>query len=236
MNSVCSENEIPLTGARWAAKAEAYGSLIAEHLSPDTVWLDAGCGSRLLEADMDLLENWLVGHCKKIVGMDVSVSSHRNIKELVEGSLYKLPFEDASFDLITCNMVIEHLENPENAFSEVARCLRPNGAFVANTPNLMNYGVLANAVATRIMPEKLRLRMVHGSDGRAPDDIFPVQYKANTMRRLVQLLRASGLQIHKAIHLEQQRPFFRKTGPLEKLFMKATPFSGLLVCAHRQSA
>ena len=34
--------EIPLSGARWAAKSEAYASLISEHLSADTAWLDAG--------------------------------------------------------------------------------------------------------------------------------------------------------------------------------------------------
>jgi len=134
--------QIPLSGAQWATKSEAYASLISEHLSPHTVWLDAGCGSRLLEDDMDPVENWLASHCKTIVGMDVSVTSNRNIKSLVQGSLYDLPFADNSLDLITCRMVVEHLAQPRHAFAESARCLRPGGAIVVITPNLLNYGIL----------------------------------------------------------------------------------------------
>src|SRR5437660_9277446 len=128
--------QIPLSGAQWAAKSEAYASLISEYLSPHTVWLDAGCGSRLLENDMDPLEDWLVSHCRTIVGMDVSVTSNRNIQALVQGSLYDLPFADNSLDLITCRMVVEHLAQPRQAFAEAARCLRPGGAIVVVTPNL----------------------------------------------------------------------------------------------------
>ncbi len=230
----CREAEIPLTGEEWAARSEAYAALISEHLSPHTVWLDAGCGLRLLEDDMEKLEDWLSTHCRRIVGMDVSVTSHLSIATLVRGSLYELPFAGGSLDLVTCNMVIEHLDRPAVAFAEVTRCLRPGGALIVNTPNLLNYGILGNAVATRLLPENLRLRLVRTSDNREPEDIFRVQYKANTMSKLVELLNASGLQVDKAIRLPQRVPFFRKTERLERLLMKLTPFSGLLVCAHKQ--
>ncbi len=225
--------QIPLSGAQWAAKSEAYASLISEHLSADTVWLDAGCGSRLLEADMEPLEDWLASHCKTIVGMDVSVTSHRNIKSLVQGSLYDLPFGDNSFDLITCRMVVEHLARPRHAFAECARCLRPGGAIVAITPNLLNYAIFGNSVATKVLPEKLRRRIVHASDSRADEDIFPVDYKANTMPRLIQSLNTCGLQVHERFGLRQQRPYWRKHPSLEKILMKLTPIYVLLVCAHK---
>jgi SAM-dependent methyltransferase len=225
--------QVPLSGAQWAAKSEAYASLISEHLSPDTVWLDAGCGSRLLEADMDPLENWLSDHCKTIVGIDASVTSNRNIKSLVQGSLYDLPFANNSLDLITYRMVVEHLDQPRYAFAEAARCLRPGGAIVVITPNLMNYGVLGNAVATKLLPNKLRLSIVHASDSRADEDIFPVRYHANTMPRLVQSLNASGLQAHETVGLLQQGPYWRKHPSLEKVLMMLTPINVLLVCAHK---
>jgi SAM-dependent methyltransferase len=228
--------EIPLSGEKWAANSEAYAALISEHLGPETIWLDAGCGWRLLEDDMDPLEDWLVDHRRVVIGMDYSVTSHRNITRLVEGSLYALPFANSSLDLVTCNMVVEHLDHPARAFAEVARCLRWGGALVIKTPNLLNYGIVANAVASRIMPEKWRLGLVRSSDGRQPEDVFPVRYKANTMHILVRLLNAAGLQIHKAIALHQQRPFFLKTEKLEGFLMRLTPFSGLLVCAHKRIA
>lgn len=225
--------QIPLTGAKWAAKTEAYAALISEHLLPDTVWLDAGCGSRLLEDDMDPLEDWLADHCRFIVGMDLAVTSHRNIKPLLCGSLYQLPFPDNSLDLVTCRMVVEHLDRPDEAFAEVARCLHPGGAFVLITPNLLNYGIFGNAVATKVLPDKLRLRLVHATDSRAEKDIFPVRYKANTMRRLVYLLSRSGLQVHKEIRLRQHKAYWRKHPSLERPLMWLTPIYGLLVCAHK---
>jgi SAM-dependent methyltransferase len=228
--------EIPVCGAKWAAKSEAYAALVAEHLSPRTVWLDAGCGRRLLEDDLEPLEDWLAGQCGRIVGMDYGVTTHRNIRVLVGGSLYAMPFADSSLDLVTCNMVVEHLDEPARAFAEVARCLSPGGAFVINTPNLLNYGMIGNAIASRVMPEEWRLRLVQGTDGRARKDFFPVRYKANTMGGLIRLLKESGFQIHQALALPQQRPFSRRTERLERLLMKLTPISGLLVCAHKRSA
>jgi SAM-dependent methyltransferase len=234
MNLVRFDTEIPLSGADWAAKSETYAALISEHLAAHTVWLDAGCGWRLLENDMEPLENWLVDHCRMIVGMDFSATTHRNIDLLVQGSLYALPFADDSLDLVTCNMVVEHLNEPAAAFAEITRCLTPGGAVIVNTPNLSNYGVMGNAVASKLMPERWRLRLVRRSDDRELKDFFPVRYKANTMYCLGHLLQASGLQIHKAIALPQKRPFFRATEKLEKVLMKLTPMSGLLVCAHKR--
>ena len=182
---------------------------------------------------MEPLEDWLVAHCGLIVGMDCSAATHRNISLLVRGSVYALPFADSKLDLVTCNMVVEHLDNPVGAFAEMARCLSPNGALIINTPNLLNYGVMGNAVASSVMPEKWRLRLVQGSDDRKTEDHFPVRYKANTMQRLTRLLNASGLQVHKAIALPQQQPFFRKTKNLDRFLMKLTPISGLLICAHK---
>jgi len=223
----------PLCGARWAARAETYAALISEHLSPQAVWLDAGCGWRLLEDDLDQLEDWLVDHCRLILGLDVSLAAHRNVRLLVAGSLYALPFADGTFDLVTCNMVVEHLESPARAFAEIFRCLKPGGALIVHTPNLLNYGILGNALASRLIPEKWRLRLVHGTDNRKPEDFFPVRYKANTMNSLSRLLHASGFEIHRRIGLPQQRPFFRKTVKPEKILMKLTPIGSLLTCAHK---
>ena len=49
-----------------------------------------------------------------------------------------LPYPNASFDLVTCTEVIEHLEHFRFAIREIARVLRPGGIFVASTPNVLN--------------------------------------------------------------------------------------------------
>jgi SAM-dependent methyltransferase len=233
MNLLSHTSSIPLTGAKWALKSEAYASLIAEHLAPHTAWLDAGCGSRLLENDMDPVEGWLASQCKSLFGMDVAVTSHRNIKSLLQGSLYQLPFLDSSLDLITCRMMVEHLDRPQFAFAEVARWLRPGGACIVMTPNLGNYGVFGNDIATKLLPDKVRLRIVHATDSRSDEDIFPVRYKANTMNCLTGLLTAAGLQVHERIGIRQHGPYFRKYSLLEQVLIKLTPVYVLLVCAHK---
>ncbi len=48
-----------------------------------------------------------------------------------------LPFPDASFDLVVCNAVIEHLHGiHRHVFSDAARVLAPGGHFVFTTPNV----------------------------------------------------------------------------------------------------
>lgn len=223
----------PFNGEAWAARSEAYAQLIVDHLTSQSVWLDAGCGWRLLEDHMDPLEDWLVHHCRHVIGLDVAVSSHRNIRLLGRGSLYNLPFADGSFDLVTCNMVAEHLDDPARAFAEIARCLAANGVVIIKTPNLLNYGVMGNAIASKLMPEQWRLALIYGSDGRRPEDFFPVRYKANTLRSLGRLFSSAGLQIHKSVALRQERPYSQRAASVEKILMKLTPFSSLLVCAHK---
>jgi SAM-dependent methyltransferase len=224
---------IPLTGEKWAALSEAYAILIAEHLKPESRWLDAGTGSRILEKDLDILENWLVRQSGTTIGMDVRLTQHLSIRTLVCGSIYDLPFADGSFDLVTCNMVMEHLGEPEKSMVEIARVLVPGGALIINTPNLWNYGVLANAILSKVLPEQWRLGLVRASDSRELEDIFPVRYRANTLRRLGTLFAGSGLKIHRVTVLPQQRSFFRKTAPVEKVLMTMTPGVRLLVCAHK---
>lgn len=46
----------------------------------------------------------------------------------------RLPFDDASLDLVICNHVLEHVTHPDKALSEISRCLRAGGMVIAQTP------------------------------------------------------------------------------------------------------
>jgi SAM-dependent methyltransferase len=46
-----------------------------------------------------------------------------------------LPFEDASFDLVWCSEVIEHLQEPARALAELKRVTKPGGTLLLTTPN-----------------------------------------------------------------------------------------------------
>ncbi|WP_181969811.1 methyltransferase domain-containing protein [Paraburkholderia sp. DHOC27] len=45
-----------------------------------------------------------------------------------------LDFPNGRFDLIICNHVLEHVDDPERALAEFRRCLAPDGHLVAQTP------------------------------------------------------------------------------------------------------
>lgn len=59
----------------------------------------------------------------------------RGVKaSLVQGSVYELPYPDARFDLVVSFSVFEHLHEYAKGLAEVARVLRPGGAFLLGMP------------------------------------------------------------------------------------------------------
>jgi len=97
--------------------------------------LDAGCGSgRLFTYDVR-------GRASLIVGVDLSsdVAQNPNIDWPLRASLTALPFASETFDLIICKHVLEHLAEPEPAFRELARVLRPQGRLLVLTPHRFHY-------------------------------------------------------------------------------------------------
>ena len=71
-----------------------------------------------------------------------------------------LPFDDASFDLVYANFVVEHLQHPERTFAEWRRVLRPGGRLVLLTSNRAN-PLLA-------VPGRCPNRCASSSSGAAP--------------------------------------------------------------------
>jgi len=45
-----------------------------------------------------------------------------------------LPFGDEAFDVVLCEQILEHLDDPAAAVAEIARVLRPGGLLVAGVP------------------------------------------------------------------------------------------------------
>lgn len=91
--------------------------------------LNAGCGERDISG-------WLesVG-ATELTSYDIASS----LPGAVIGSLEAMPFDDARFDTILCNAVLEHVEHAEAVVGELARVLRPGGHAVLAVPFLQPY-------------------------------------------------------------------------------------------------
>jgi ubiquinone/menaquinone biosynthesis C-methylase UbiE len=157
-------------------------------------WLDLGCGHQLLSAWRDDAEREIVGSCGFVVGTDYDMDSlqrHRSIRLRCRSDARALPFGDASFDLVTANMVVEHLDDPGTQFREIARVLRPGGTFLFHTPNARSYIV---GIA-RLLPERLKKTLVWILERRAEEDVFPTFYRANTPEAIAAWAATSGFVV-----------------------------------------
>jgi SAM-dependent methyltransferase len=144
--------------------------------------LDAGSGTGTWVLDR------FAARVRLLVGADIEPPLQRSQAAPVLTDLAALPFASASFDLVLCYNVIEHLADPACTFTEFARVLAPGGALIFKTPN-----VTAPITAlSRLTPVSLR-RRVKGGLGVGAEHVFATYYRCNTPSDLHSALSAAGL-------------------------------------------
>jgi SAM-dependent methyltransferase len=105
---------------------------IVSPLGADSL-LDAGCGEgETIERLDELLP-------PRVAAVDLSpeavafTAARLPRVEVARESVYELPFEDASFDLVLCLEVLEHLDRPDAALAELGRV--SGAAVVVSVPH-----------------------------------------------------------------------------------------------------
>ena len=69
-------------------------------------------------------------------------SSHKNL--LMKQGI--IPLKTHSIDIIICDWVFEHIENPSPFFKEVDRILKKGGTLCARTPHKFNFASIASQI------------------------------------------------------------------------------------------
>ncbi|MGH7341314.1 MAG: class I SAM-dependent methyltransferase [Candidatus Rokuibacteriota bacterium] len=154
-------------------------------------WLDAGCGRRSLPEWRTDEFRGLRARGIVLVGCDADLAAlaERQDPGLVCGAtLDDLPYRDASFDFVSANMVFEHLANPPAVVRELARVTRPGGRILVHTVNGLHY----LSWVARCTPHRFHQWIVERVERRAGKDVYPTQYRANTVRRLQRLFEGNG--------------------------------------------
>jgi SAM-dependent methyltransferase len=199
---------------------ELFRERVLARLAPAARLLDLGAGAgRLPQMNFR-------GRAAFVAGYDVdpAVRANPHLDEAHVGDGEKLPFADASFDLVVSDNVFEHVARPETLFAEVARVLRPGGWFLLKTPNRWHYVTLL-ARATPFWFHRLvgRLR------GRPAEHTFPTLYRANSPGRVRALAAGAGLAVESIEMIEGRPEYLRIAAPayllgwLYERIVNATP-------------
>ena len=88
--------------------------------------LDVGCGTKpyqsLFKVDEYIGLEYDTPHCRRL-----GIAEY-----FYEGNSF--PFENASFDSILCNQVLEHVFNPDEFLTEIHRVMKPSGKLLLTVP------------------------------------------------------------------------------------------------------
>lgn len=126
---VFPENEPVLEPFLRKLRLQKVFNIIKKHDNPSV--LDIGCGK-----DAKLLIE-IAPHISSGVGIDFKAPQLKGYSNIIT-TMYlgkKLPFADASFDIVTMLAVLEHLEYPDEMIKEIRRVLKPNGCLVGTVPS-----------------------------------------------------------------------------------------------------
>lgn len=177
----------------------AFGRLMLRELAllPNTKCLDLGCGTgfpllELAQMHDDTchftgIDPWQAGLAR--AQEKLAVYALKNVA-LIELSGDRLPLPDTHFDLITANLVLNNLEQPEITLAECARVAKPGARFAATT-NLNGhmrefYTVFADV-----------LREMKQDD--ALEHLRLSEIRRGTLASHVQSLEQAGFQVHKTV-------------------------------------
>lgn len=207
---------------------DSYEEALRGMITTRTLWLDVGCGHQVLPEWRFNAERELVSLASYVAGIDMDSTSsakHRTIRNIRVGDIQTLPFSDNSFNLITANMVVEHLADPCLAFAEIRRVLIPGGLFLFHTPNVNGYIAMVN----KYIPNGIRKLAVRLLEGRNSEDVYPTYYRCNTEKTIIETAGVTGLQVQWIHHIPTSAAFARilPMAIVELLWIRATMHDSL---------
>ncbi len=204
----------------------AYKDLLEATIQPGCRWLDIGCGESLFA---DWIRNsieaqrQLIARCEVAHGCDpVDDRPHKAGLQKYVGDCSSLPYADGFFNLVTANMVVEHVVDPLSFAKEVHRVLAVGGKFIFHTPNLFYPPILIASM----LPAKVVRLVAHILDGRPDEDIFPTYYRMNTRKAISSLPGFQALDVQ----CVQTGPLFKKVPIVnfaESLFIEGAQYPWL---------
>jgi 2-polyprenyl-3-methyl-5-hydroxy-6-metoxy-1,4-benzoquinol methylase len=110
--------------------------------------LELGCSSGYLAKPLRERGNTIVG---VELDADAARAAEEWCEQVIVGDLetMTLPLEPASFDVLLCGDVVEHLRDPVGTLAGARPLLKPDGRLVLSTPNIANWAMRLSLLAGR---------------------------------------------------------------------------------------
>jgi SAM-dependent methyltransferase len=181
---------------------EVFRRILVEKINADSCCLDYGAG-RGYVAQMNFK-----GVAKFVAGIDpdeaVLGNPHLDEAKLLDLRDSIIPYEDNSFDVVFSDNVLEHVRDPVVVFREIARVLKPGGAYLAKTPNRWHYVSLL----ARLTPEWFH-EFYNRLRGRSAHDTFPTVYRCNSRAAVIKYAQQAGLEVKRVVFIEGRPEYLR---------------------------
>jgi SAM-dependent methyltransferase len=190
-----------------------YGRALQRYVSPGIRWLDVGCGYQILPdwAMPPAEQERLARSVAFLAGADVDerIKDHPLLTYRIKALGGALPFKAEVFDLVTANMVVEHISEPENFLADIHRVLRLNGRFIFHTPNYLFWLIFIS----HLVPDQVKKPIIKILEHREPEDVFPTNYVMNSPGRIRRLATQAGFEVE-VLNMVGSNRIFDRLGPL----------------------
>jgi len=169
-----------------------FNRVLLQVLRPGLRWLEIGCGHSSFDKELPVSE-WqpVLSSLSLAVGVDNHFASLRRNREMparVCADAVALPFRDGTFDLVSANMLAQHLPDPVAVLREIARVLRPGGKFLFQTTNTLNYQIALSRLANHGIQKSLTGWLEH----RPADEVYRLYHQLNGQRQIEKCARTAG--------------------------------------------
>ena len=194
----------------WKNGSQEYHDLLRSYINDSSKVLEIGAGptnpsTRLLSEISSVVD-----------GIDIDIRIRENAdlnKALVyEGLEFPAEIMKNKYDIVTCDYVMEHVENPILMCKEIHSCLNDGGVFIMRTPNIFHYV----SIISRFTPQWFHVLVAHGARKNKNMEVepYPTFYRFNSRKRVTKVLKNSNLKVQRCIMVEKEPSYLKFNGIL----------------------
>ncbi len=153
--------------------------------------LDAGCGYSIHLELPDGVE---------LTGLDISpevLEKHERLDARIVGDVETYPLPSATYDVVLCWNVLEHLRHPRAAVANLGQTLKPGGLLIVGVPNLWSL----KGLVTKLTPHRFHVwvyrRILGYQEAGTPEfGPYPTYLRRDiSPARLAELARTTRLDV-----------------------------------------